>query len=148
MLTSYYLSDYGARLLVVCISTAREGRQNPHEVMNLPPPLAGHSVLARSATPSNGQKRHTHRRICKNKTAKNLQRIVKNTPRTIQNNDGTDTPSYIHSPQLAKRITARLGPNAEAAVSTPHGIFTKSLEAVLEADDEEEDAEEDARARG
>ena len=46
-------------------------------------------------------------------------------PRTIQINDDTDTPSNIHSPQLAKRSTARRGPNAGAALFTPHGFFQK-----------------------
>ena len=59
-------------------------------------------VFARSAT-------HTAEFAKKypKKTAKNLPRTGKNMPRTTQINDGTDTPSNIHSPQLAKEITAR-----------------------------------------
>ena len=59
-------------------------------------------VFARSAS--------THRRSFNKTTAKNLIRITKNPPRTIQINNGIDTHSNIHPPQLAKRITARRTP--------------------------------------
>ena len=52
-----------------------------------------------------------------------LTRIYKGSPRTIQINDGSNTPFNIHPPQLAKRITTRRAPNAGTAVSTPHGVF-------------------------
>ena len=56
-------------------------------------------------------------------SAKDRQETAKN----IQINDGTDTPSTIHPPQLAKRITARQAQNA-GAVSTPHGFFKNKNE--------------------
>ena len=60
---------------------------------------------------------------------KNLPRTAKNPPRTIQINDGAGTPSDMHPPQIAKRITARRAPNAGAVVSTPHGVF--NLKSIL-----------------
>ena len=66
------------------------------------------------------------KQICQHKegTVNELLDPAKNLPRTIQVNDGTDTRSNIHPPQLAKQITARRTPNA-GAVFTPHVVITK-----------------------
>ena len=61
--------------------------------------------------------------------AKNLDFVATNLPSSqrssqyTQFNDGADPPSNIHPPQLAQRKTARRAPDADVAVSTPHGVF-------------------------
>ena len=56
---------------------------------------------------------HTSQNLQK-QAAKNLQTTAKNREevplRTIQINDGTDTPSTIHPPQVATRLTTRRAP--------------------------------------
>ena len=80
------------------------------------------------------QKHHKHRRACQtnlSRICKESPRTNKSPPRTIQINDGTDTHSSIHPPQLAKQTTACGAPNEGVAVSTPHGVFNYRVPLAL-----------------
>ena len=80
------------------------------------------------------QKHHKLRRACQTNLAricKESPRTNKSPPKTIQINDGTDTHSSIHPPQLAKQTTTCGAQTEEAAVSTPHGVFNYRVPLAL-----------------